>query len=262
LSHAAKNGREEVVLKLLEAGAEKSSRIEANGETALLLACRWGRVNAARLLLNAGANTDTRNKRGQGVFHLACENEHVNVVRLLRSKKCDASGQDCRGYTALMIASEKGNVSVLDNLLRCKTCYKSRDAVSDKGNTAMHLASRMGRAETVKTLIKANASVQIRNRFGNTPLTIACQHGHADAVRALLHGGAQSRRKITIGGIHERTAVTVAASHGQKEVLRVLLSENIKADKKPSTEVPYYLLPEKKPWNKQEPWKDGNRIAW
>ena len=74
--------------------------------------------------------------------------------------------------------------------------------------------------------------------------------------------GAEARRKISIGGIHERTAVTVAASSGQKEVLRVLLSENIKPDKKPSTEVPYYLLPEKKPWNKQEPWKNGNRIAW
>ena len=56
--------------------------------------------------------------------------------------------------------------------------------------------------------------------------------------------------------------LTVAASSGQKEVLRVLLSENIKPDKKSSAEVPYYLLPEKKPWNKQEPWKDGNRIAW
>ena len=114
----------------------------------------------------------------------------------------------------------------------------------------------------MKTLIKANAKVGLQNRFGNTPLTIACEYGHVEVVRALLRGGAEARRKISIGGIHERTAVTVAASSGQKEVLRVLLSENIKPDKKPSTEVPYYLLPEKKPWNKQEPWKDGNRIAW
>lgn len=233
-----------------------------NGETPLLLACRWGRVNAVRLLLNAGASPDVRNKRGQGVLHLACENGHAQVVALLRSQKCDASVQDCRGYTPLMMASERGDTLLLDHLLRCKTGYKSRNTISDKGFTSLHLASRMGHADAVKTLIKANAQVNLRNRFGNTPLTIACEHGHVDVVRALLRGGAEARRKITIGGIHERTAVTVAASSGQKAALRVLLSENIKPDKKSSTEVPYYLLPEKKPWNKQEPWKDGNRIVW
>eukprot|EP00938_MAST-03A_sp_MAST-3A-sp1_P001079 g1079.t1 len=181
-----------------------------------------------RLLLNAGASPDVRNKRGRGVFHLASENGHAQVVALLRSEKCDASVQDCRGYTPLMIASERGNVSILDHLLRCKTGYKSRNVVSDKGSAALHLASRMGHTNAVKTLLKANAKVVgLQNRFGNTPLTIA-----------------------------------FAASSGQKEVLRVLLSENIKPDKKSSAEVPYYLLPEKKPWNKQEPWKDGNRIAW
>ena len=81
----------------------------------------------------------------------------------------------------------------------------------------------MGHTYAVKTLIKANAKVGLQNRFGNTPLTIACEYGHVEVVRALLRGGAEARRKISIGGIHERTAVTVAASSGQKEVLRVLL---------------------------------------
>lgn len=144
LAHASKNGRQEIVLQLLEYKAEKSTKI-GNGETPLLLACRWGRVRAAQLLLNAGASPDVRNKRGQGVFHLACLNEHVQVVSLLRSKNCDASSQDCRGYTPLMIASETGNVEVLDHLLRCKTGYKSRDVMSEKGYTALHLAARMGR---------------------------------------------------------------------------------------------------------------------
>lgn len=260
LAYACKNGTEDVVLKLLEAGADKSCRI-ANGETPLLIAARWGRTGALLLLIEAGANHAARNERGESVFHLAAKNGHAETLGLLRHKKCDASFADCRGYTALIVAAERGSVPCVDHILRCKTGYNSRNHQSEKGWTALHMAARHGHTNVVLTLLKGNATVGLRNKFGDTPLSLAAEKGHDSVVRALMEYGAQPHRKITVGGRHGLSAITIAAAAGKKNTVRILLSE-IKLRERPKIEVPYYLLAKKMPWDEREPWKDGKVISW
>ena len=51
---------------LLERGADLEAITEANGETALLVACACGRVDAARLLLERGADVTRKATSGPG----------------------------------------------------------------------------------------------------------------------------------------------------------------------------------------------------
>ncbi|CAM9855014.1 unnamed protein product [Hapterophycus canaliculatus] len=51
------------------------------------------------------------------------------------------------------------------------------DAVNDEGNTALHLASRHGRAGVVRRLAEAFPNEEIRNRRGFTALDEAIQAG-------------------------------------------------------------------------------------
>ena len=55
--------------------------------------------------------------------------------------------------------------------------------------TALHLASSEGNTKVVERLIIARADVNVRDRWGNTPLMDAVTHKHEAAARMLLEAG-------------------------------------------------------------------------
>ena len=161
LAHAAKNGREEIVLKLLEAGAEKSERLETNGETPYCLLVDGDAVSQTFL----NAERVGCSKQQDTVCFISRLRTDTQESNTASKREVDASVQDCRGYTPLMIASERGNVSILDHLLRCKTGYKSRNVVSDKGSTPSSCLQdgTHGRGEDID---QSECKVGLQNRFG------------------------------------------------------------------------------------------------
>jgi len=58
--------------------------------------------------------------------------------------------------------------------------------------TALHLASRVGDADTVELLISQGASLNAVTSDGYTPLHIAAKEGHDDVVHLLLDHGVPS----------------------------------------------------------------------
>ena len=64
---------------------------------------------------------------------------------------------------------------------------------TQKGNTALHIASLGGQEEVVKLLIQNGANVNVQSLNGFTPLYMAAQENHDIVVRYLLtHGANQS----------------------------------------------------------------------
>jgi glycerophosphodiester phosphodiesterase len=51
--------------------------------TPLSIACRLGHVEAAKLLIQYGANLDAQDEDGESCLIIAAKNGHVNCVRLL-----------------------------------------------------------------------------------------------------------------------------------------------------------------------------------
>jgi ankyrin repeat protein len=64
------------------------------------------------------------------------------------------------------------------------------DARSTSGATPLHDASWIGRVNVVRSLLSVGANVKTFTREGKTPLSMACQHSHADVVRMLLSADA------------------------------------------------------------------------
>src|SRR5580765_2091137 len=58
------------------------------------------------------------------------------------------------------------------------------------GTTALHWAVYQDDVETAALLIRAGANVKAANRYGITPLTLACTNGNAALVKLLLKAGA------------------------------------------------------------------------
>jgi ankyrin repeat protein len=76
------------------------------------------------------------------------------------------------------------------------------DYKSERGGWhAMHFVSYNGSIDGVRALLDKNASVNVSNDDGTTPLHLACASGNRDVASALLDAGAmlnvQSGRRIT-----------------------------------------------------------------
>jgi ankyrin repeat protein len=102
------------------------------------------------------------------------------------------------------------------------------DAQNAKGWSALNLASREGRATTVKVLIDHGADLESRADEGWTPLMSAAQKGSEPVIRLLFEAGADVHAKndkgktaVILAGknLHSRTMAVVALlrDYGRKE---------------------------------------------
>jgi ankyrin repeat protein len=81
---AAREGKPDVVRALLSGGDVDVNVTDAQGNTPLIEASRFGHDSVARALVERGAKLDVKNKDGQTALMLAVKNGHDDVVRVLK----------------------------------------------------------------------------------------------------------------------------------------------------------------------------------
>lgn len=84
LLQAARAGNADTVRALLGTQGTDVNATDAQGNTALLEAARFGHDGVARALLNAGANAKVKDKDGKTALMLAVAGGHDDVVRVLK----------------------------------------------------------------------------------------------------------------------------------------------------------------------------------
>ena len=80
-----------------------------------------------------------------------------------------------------------------------------------EGDTALHIASRLGHEKIVRFLAQQGANMEVVNKAGFTPLMEAVCAGHLDVVSALVRHGAIIVRQLE--GFKE-TPLALAAFKG------------------------------------------------
>jgi len=87
------------------------------------------------------------------------------------------------------------------------------------GTTALHEAAYVDDIQAMTRLIAAGADVTAANRYGVTPLWLACLNGSATAIELLLKAGANANAVLPGG----ETVLMTAARTGKPDAVNVLL---------------------------------------
>src|SRR5215813_3659076 len=106
--------------ELLTRGVDVKSP-QPDGTTALHWAAHWDNVEAADLLIKAGANPMAANRLGATPLFIAAENGSAAMVTKLLAAGADPNAPFLsNGETALMVAARSGNVETVKTLLDAK----------------------------------------------------------------------------------------------------------------------------------------------
>lgn len=104
------------------------------------------------------------------------------------------------------------------------------NAPGKDGTPALHWVVRVDDIDTAKLLIKAGANVKLADRYGVTPISLACTNGNAAMIKLLLDSGADPNTVDPTG----ETALMTAAKGGDVESVRVLADAGAKIDTRDS----------------------------
>ena len=98
---AAASGNIEVIKQHLEAGIDVDAREPPGGGTPLIVAAIFGQTEAAKLLIEKGANINAGSNDGTTPLHAAAFFCHTEIVKLLLGKGAVVDPKNVRGETPL-----------------------------------------------------------------------------------------------------------------------------------------------------------------
>lgn len=186
--HAAAARGNVAALKRIMARKPNLDVRDARGRTPLMVAAHFNKLRAAKALIEAGADPNALEKQRYDAVTIAAVANHESMLRLLL-KAGAKSGQTTSPYdgTALIAAAHLGHVGVVKALIAAKAPL---DHVNNLGWTALIEAIVLGdggagHTAVVAALIKAGANLNIPDRQGVRPLTLARRRGYS-AIAALL----------------------------------------------------------------------------
>lgn len=245
LHAAAIGGDVPTIAYLLERDdIEIDLRHRVNGSTAIMLAAYYAGVDAVVMLLDAGADPSLKtddsivlraaqsardpveklrlfHERGFGLIdsdssgrspaHIAANVGNVEVLRLLIELKDDLSHRDHAGNTVLMWAARSDDAATIRFVIEGGA--QPIDEVNEIGWTALMIAARLGKVESMNALFDAGADIDFRTSNGKTPLMIAAGFANLETVTLLVKRGAD----ISIADENSQTALDYAASRDDEE---------------------------------------------
>jgi ankyrin repeat protein len=254
--------------KLLRENPKAAQAKGSGGSTPLMYAALYGDARAVRLLLDRGADPNTRNDAGATALLWAVDDPEK--VRLLLEHGADANARSEDNLTPVLLAAGRfGAGDVVRRLLDHGAKLEGQPVVgraADAGDEAVmrmlighgadrkalpqDLAMRSGCAQCVDLLLQSADREDL-----NRALVAAARFGNSRAVRMLLDRGADANgtalrfaaasEKIPLEGIKalldrgasDETALGLAKQHGDTPVVAALKSAGAKEADAPDARV-------------------------
>jgi uncharacterized protein len=249
-------------------GRRPAPREPDGGElTALVYAARTGSIDAARVLLEGGADVNQTTRYGWSPLLAATQNQNYRMAKYLVEHGANVNLANKGGWTPLYLATDNRNIeggdyptrtADMDSLAyitylldkgadvnaRITESTETRTVftnqwLNEDGATAFLRAAQSGDLALLKLLVARGADPKINTRLGVTPLAVAAGIGWVEGVtreHSTMETVEVVRYLLSLGIDPDfqadtgRVALHGAAHKGATDVVRVLVSAGARMD--------------------------------
>ncbi|XP_018025927.1 transient receptor potential channel pyrexia [Hyalella azteca] len=190
-------------------------------DVCLLWACVYD-VELISYFLKLGANPDAADAEGFSALHLAAENGDAQSIVKLVNAGAQVTGPSIwdnkKEVTPMMLAARVGRIETLRELINADADVNT--GLNTGKEVALHYAVRARSIECVKLLLESSAVPNPSTLYSETPLHVAVGEGYEELVAVLLEAGADVRASR---GITKMAALHIAAQEGNVRIVKRLL---------------------------------------
>jgi ankyrin repeat protein len=193
---AAKVRATDLALILLNSGANPNSKA-SDGTSALIYASQNNLNSLARSLISAGADANAHKNDGETALFIAAQQGNLEIVQSLIAAGADIKAARNDGRTVLMAAASGGNLRIVQSLIVHGADVLSLDGA---GSSALMSASGPDAGKISEVLLERGADVNTRSNDGAwSPLLLSAVRRSSASLRALLSHGADANASVQDG---------------------------------------------------------------
>jgi ankyrin repeat protein len=194
---------------------------DKSGYTGLFAAAERGDVTGIATLVAAGEGTGARDGHGRTPLIVAAFARQREAMRALAKTGADPNSRDADRYDIVTIAAVADDLPTLETALAIGC--RATNVTSRYDGTALIAAAHLGHVEVVRALIRAGAPLDHVNNLGWTALIESIVLGdggprHLATLTALVDAGANVNLPDRSGA----SPRTLAQSRGHREMVIVL----------------------------------------
>lgn len=171
---------------LILAGADVDFEDPEDGHSVLHEAICGGHEPLAIELIGADVNAEG-SYATRDPLHDAAEKGLKAVVSALLLRDAEKDAIDDRGYTALMVAIDHGRFAVVETLLAAGADFNIRSIGGDSSKrSALHLAADRGNVPVLQALLQGGMDADACDESGLSALHISTENGQVASIDALI----------------------------------------------------------------------------
>jgi len=242
-------GLDTMVLVLIVAAAAHAAATAEVADAAMR-----GDHQALRAAIARKADVNAPQADGSTALHWAVERDDLEAADLLIAAGARVAARTREGVTPIQLAAVNGSAALLERLVRAGADVNA--PLTPTGDTPLMMAARTGKTDAIRVLLEAGAQVNAQESWGGTtPLLWAVSEGHSDAATLLIDAGADVNARshyvaaangrgfegrTPVGGRTEAkpeefasgwlTPLMLAAREGHLELTRILLRSGADID--------------------------------
>jgi ankyrin repeat protein len=183
--YACEYGRIPFIHRFLNLGAPPDLQID-DEPTPLMEAAGRGNLDVVKILIDAGADPNRKNREGMTAYDIAVSNsgflENTQPVIDFLDKTTRKSTQ------SLMAAVQAGNAELTEQLIAQGAQVNTSDR--EFQYSPLSWAAERGSKKIAQLLIDAGANIEVRDWMSQTPLWSAVSGNHTSVARLLIKAGA------------------------------------------------------------------------